>query len=65
MILSDADGRFETQNAAVIGIWFCAAKDGGVGSSIVLRWPCRYVSSVWRFTTCKHTHTHTHTKLAG
>jgi hypothetical protein len=29
----------------------------------VLRWPCRYVSSVWRFTTCKHTHTHT--KLAG
>jgi hypothetical protein len=28
----------------------------------VLRWPCRYVSSVWRFTTCKHTHTQ---KLAG
>lgn len=48
----DGHGRFETQKAAVvIGIWFCAAKGGGVGGSIVLRWPCRYVSSVWRFTT--------------
>jgi hypothetical protein len=39
----DEEGRLETEKVAFIGIWGCgcAVNGGGVGSSIVLRWPCR------------------------
>lgn len=55
------DGRSEMENGpggAIVGICGVAAGIGGDGSSRVARWVCRYVSSAWRFTTCREGNDH-------
>lgn len=46
------DGMFPIERDVGAGVACGNGGGGGWGSSNVARWPCKYESSAWRFTTC-------------